>query len=105
LKQGYVGAVVEVLTRVGAWDQAVKAIESSWEAIPDTIPMRRMKWSRRLHVVAVQFEAAVAVGDLSRQDALKAEWEGLYQLLKEDQEEYAERRNPFPGVFRPNSGS
>lgn len=101
----YVGAVVEVLTRVGAWDQAVKAIESSWEAIPDTIPMRRMKWSRRLHVVAVQFEAAVAVGDLSRQDALKAEWEGLYQLLKEDQEEYAERRNPFPGVFRPNSGS
>ncbi len=67
--------------------------------------MRRMKWSWRLHVVAVQFEAAVAAGDLSRQDALKAEWEGLYQLLKEDQEEYAERRNPFPGVFRPNSGS
>lgn len=101
----YVGAVVEVLTRVGAWDQAVEAIESSWEAIPDTVPMRRMKWSRRLHVVAVQFEAAVAAGDLSRQDALKAEWEGLYQLSKEDQEEYAERRNPFPGVFRPNSGS
>lgn len=101
----YVGAVVEVLTRVGAWDEAVEAIESSWEAVPDTVPMRRMKWSRRLHVVAVQFEAAVAAGDLSRQDALKAEWEGLYQLLKEDQEEYAERRNPFPGVFRPNSGS
>lgn len=55
--------------------------------------------------MAVQFEAAVAAGDLSRQDALKAEWEGLYQLLKEDQEEYAERRHPFPGVFRPNSGS
>lgn len=101
----YVGAVVEVLTRVGAWDEAVEAIESSWEAIPDTVPMRRMKWSRRLHVVAVQFEAAVAAGDLPRQDALKAEWEGLYQLLKDDQEEYAERRNPFPGVFRPNSGS
>jgi hypothetical protein len=101
----YVGAVVEVLTRVGAWDEAVEAIESSWEAIPDTVPMRRMKWSRRLHVVAVQFESAVAAGDLSRQQALKAEWEGLYQLLKEDQEEYAQRRNPFPGVFRPNSGS
>lgn len=101
----YVSAVVEVLTRVGAWDEAVEAIESSWEAIPDTVPMRRMKWSRRLHVVAVQFEAAVAAGNLSRQDALKAEWESLYQLLKEDEEVYAERRNPFPGVFRPNSGS
>lgn len=101
----YVSAVVEVLTRVGAWDEAVEAIESSWEAIPNTVPMRRMKWSRRLHVVAVQFEAAVAAGNLSRQDALKAEWEGLYQLLKEDEEEYAERRNPFPGVFRQNSGS
>jgi len=101
----YVGAVVEVLTRVGAWDEAVEAIESSWEAIPNTVSMRRMKWSMRLHVVAVQFEAAIAAGDLSLQDALKAEWEGLYQLLKEDQEEYAERRNPFPGVFRPNSGS
>lgn len=101
----YVGAVVEVLTRVGAWDEAVEVIESSWEAIPDTVPMRRMKWSRRLHVVAVQFEAAVAAGELSRQDALKAEWERLYQLLKEDQDEYAERRNPFPGVFRADSGS
>lgn len=101
----YVGAVVEVLTRVGAWDEAVTAIESSWEAIPDTMPMRRVKWSMRLHVVAVQFEAAVAAEDLSRQGALKAEWEGLYQLLKEDQEEYAERRSPFTGVFRPNSGS
>jgi hypothetical protein len=101
----YVGAVVEVLTRVGAWDRAVEAIESSWEAIPDTVPMRRMKWSRKLDVVAVQFEAAVAAGDLARQDALKAEWEGIYQLLKEDQEEYAERRSPFPGVFRPHSGS
>lgn len=101
----YVSAVVEVLTRVGAWNEAVEAIKSSWEAIPDTVPMRRMKWSRRLHVVAVQFEAAVASGNLSRQDALKAEWEGLYQLLKDDEEIYAERRNPFPGVFRPNSGS
>mgnify|MGYP001076970762 CR=1 FL=1 len=101
----YVSAVVEVLTRVGAWDEAVEAIESSWEAIPDTVAMRCMKWSRRLHVVAVQFEAAVAAGNLSRQDALKAEWESLYQLLKEDEEVYAERRNPFPGVFRPNSGS
>lgn len=101
----YVDAIVEVLTRVGAWDEAVEVVESSWEAVPDTVPKRRLKWFRRLHVVAVQFEAAIAAGDLSRQDALKAEWEGLYQLLKEDQEKYAERRNPFPGVFRSNSGS
>ncbi len=100
----YVGAIVEVLTRVGAWESAIMAIEASWADVPDTVPMRQMKWSRRLQVVAVQFEGAVAASDLPRQVALKAEWESLTQLMLEDTELYAERRNTFPSLFRAHRG-
>lgn len=100
----YIGAIVEVLTRVGAWESAIMAMEASWADVSDTVPMKRMKWSRRLQVVAVQFEGAVAASDLSRQVALKAEWESLNQLIVEDSELYAERRNTFPGLFRAHRG-
>ncbi len=70
-----VGAVVELLSRVGAWPQAVEAMQASWEAVPDTAPERRLKWYRRLHVIAVQFEAAVAAKDIPARRLCK--WNGF----------------------------
>ncbi|QDL36479.1 hypothetical protein [Rhodoferax sediminis] len=101
----YVGAIVEILTRAGAWAQAVTAAKASWEHLPDTVPMRRVKWVGQLQLVAVQFEAAVATGDEARLTALKSEWEGLEKALQEDEKLYAERRNPLPSFFRTHSGS
>lgn len=101
----YVGAIVEILTRAGAWAQAVTAVKASWEHLPDTVPMKRVKWTVQLQLVAVQFEAAVATGDSARLTALKSEWEGLENALQEDEKLYAERRNPLPSFFRTHSGS
>jgi hypothetical protein len=100
----YVAAIVEVLTRAGAWEQATAAMEASWSEVPDTVPMKRMKWGRRMHLIAVQFESAVAVDDVPMQVALKNEWEALEAMLKEDEILYAERRNPLPSFLRPNRG-
>jgi hypothetical protein len=100
----YVGAIVEILTRAGAWEQAVTAVEASWEDVPDTVPKRRMKWARRMQVVAVRFEAAVAAGDAAQRPALKAEWESLVKALDEDEKQYAERRNPLPSFLRTHRG-
>lgn len=100
----YVGAIVEIMTRAGAWTQAVTAIKAMWEHIPNTVPMKRLKWTVQLQLVAVQFEAAVATGDVARMTALKAEWEGLETALQEDEKLYAERRNPLPSFFRTHSG-
>lgn len=100
----YVGAIVEVLTRAGAWAQAVTAVKASWEHLPDTVPMKRVKLTVQLQLVAVQFEAAVATGDVARLTALKTEWEGLEKALQEDEKLYAERRNPLPSFFRTHSG-
>ena len=100
----YVGAIVEILTRAGAWDQAVTAVKASWEHVPDTVPMRRVKWTIRLQLVAVQFESAVAAGNLTQLAALKSEWESLDKALQEDEKLYAERRNPLPSFFRSHSG-
>jgi len=103
LRQGralYVGAIIEILTRAGAWVPAVAAVKSSWEHVPDTVPMRRIKWALRMQLVAVQFESAVASGDAPQLVALKAEWESLERALQEDEELYAERRNPLPSFLR-----
>lgn len=100
----YVGAIVEILTRAGAWAQAVTVVKASWEHLPDTVPMKRVKWTVQLQLVAVQFEAAVATGDVARLSALKSEWEGLEKALQEDEKLYAERRNPLPSFFRTHSG-
>ena len=100
----YVGAMVEILTRAGAWTQAVSAIRASWEHLPDTVPMKRAKWTVQLQLVAVQFEAAVAAGDVTQLVALKSEWESLEKALQDDEKHYAERRNPLPSFFRSNSG-
>ncbi|MFG6433709.1 hypothetical protein [Roseateles sp. LYH14W] len=99
------GSVIELLTRVGAWSQAVSAIEATWTFIPDTAPERRFKMNRRLHVVAVQFEAAVAAGDVPRQQALKAEWIQIESALEEDRKRYAERRSALPSFLQPDSGN
>ncbi|EPK9420043.1 hypothetical protein N1H56_006613, partial [Pseudomonas aeruginosa] len=100
-----VGAVVELLSRVGAWPQAVEAMQASWEAVPDTAPERRLKWYRRLHVIAVQFEAAVAAKDIPRQEALQMEWVQLEATLKEDEKQYASRRSSLPSFLQSDSGS
>lgn len=97
-----VGAVVELLSRVGAWPQAEAAMHASWEAVPDTVPERRFKWYRKLHVIAVQFEAAVAGRDTSRQEALQTEWLQLETSLKEDEKQYASRRSALPSFFQPD---
>ncbi|AWI75921.1 hypothetical protein CEW83_12425 [Parazoarcus communis] len=100
----YVGAMVEILTRAGAWEQAIMAVDASWEDVPDTVPKRRMKWARRMQVVAVRFEAAVAAGDAEQRAALKAEWEGLVKALDEDEKQYAARRDPLPSFLRTYRG-
>lgn len=100
-----VGAVVELLSRVGAWPQAVAAMQVSWDAVPDTATERRLKWYRRLHVIAVQFEAAVATKDISVQEALQMEWVQLEATLKEDEKQYASRRSSLPRFLQPDSGS
>ncbi|MNN17623.1 hypothetical protein D3C81_1308170 [compost metagenome] len=100
-----VGAVVELLSRVGAWPQAIAAMQASWDAVPDTAPERRIKWYRRLHVIAVQFEAAVATKDLPGQEALQMEWVQLEATLKEDEKQYASRRSSLPSFLQSDSGS
>lgn len=80
-------------------------MQASWEAVPDTAPERRLKWYRRLHVIAVQFEAAVAAKDIPRQEALQMEWVQLEATLKEDEKQYASRRSSLPSFLQSDSGS
>jgi hypothetical protein len=62
--------------------------------------MKRAKWTIQLQLVAVQFEAAVASGDVAQLTALKSEWERLEKALQDDEKLYAERRNPLPSFLR-----
>lgn len=91
-----VESVVELLSRIGAWTEAIAAIQGFCEAIPDNMPSRRLKWNARLHVLAVKFEAAVASGDVPQQEALKKEWLQIEAAIEKDNDQYSRRRNAFP---------
>lgn len=99
-----VRAFIEVLTRAGAWEQAVTVARTHWQSFPDTVQMRTRKWSARLLYLAVSFEAAIAAGHVGALALIGHEWTEVAALIEKDQLDYAERRDPLRGISRPHQG-
>jgi hypothetical protein len=95
---------VEIFTRAGAWEQAVRVAHAHWESFPDTVQVRPGKWSARLLYLAVSFEAAVAAGCVDKLASIGLEWTDVTALIEKDRLEYAERRDPLRGISRPHQG-
>jgi hypothetical protein len=100
-----VRAFIEVLTRAGAWEQAVTVARTHWQNFPDTVQMRTRKWSARLLYLAVSFEAAIAAGHVDELASIGQEWTEITALIEKDRLEYAERRDPLRGISRPHQGN
>ena len=99
-----VRAFIEVLTRAGAWEQAVTVARTHWQSFPDTVQMRTRKWSARLLYLAVSFEATIAAGHVEELASIGHEWTEVVALIEKDQLDYAERRDPLRGISRPHQG-
>ena len=99
-----ISSFLEVLTRAGAWSEAQRLAQASWEQVPDTTQMRPVKWSARLQLIAVSFEAAIAAGRMDDLGALGQEWRETAALIEKERQENAKRRDPFRGFLRSHQG-
>ncbi|WP_152693186.1 hypothetical protein [Caballeronia mineralivorans] len=99
-----VRSFIEVLTRAGAWEQAVTVARTHWQSFPDTVQMRTRKWSARQLYLAVSFEAVIAAGHVDELASIGHEWTEVTALIEKDRLEYAERRDPLRGISRPHQG-
>jgi hypothetical protein len=61
-----------------------------------------VKWSDRLQLIAVSFEAAIAGGRMNDLAALGQAWRETAGLIEKDRRENAERRDPLRGFLRSN---
>lgn len=98
------GSFVEVLTRAGAWQEAVNVAKASWDHVPDNTRMRYIKWSAELDFVATSYEAAIARGRMDALPELGQRWRKIDAAMQKDREENAERRDPLRGILRTHPG-
>ena len=94
-------ALVETLTRAGAWADAAKICETVHDRIPDTVEKRFSKLYAKLHLIAAQFEASIAVGRMSELSELASSWKNTESQIKQLHAENEKRSNPFPSLPRP----
>ncbi len=93
---------VEVLSRSGAWGEAADVARALFQTASDTRSDRPRKLRLRALLIATQIEAAAARGNHEGAIAAAAEWLGVAEEIRQDDEENAEARRPFPGLRLPN---
>lgn len=94
-------ALVETLTRAGAWAEAAKICETVHNRILDTVENRFSKLYSKLHLIAAQFEASIAAGRMSELSELASTWKETEFQIKHLHAENEKRRNSFPSLSRP----
>jgi hypothetical protein len=92
----YAAHLVEVLTRAGAWDEAVQVNESVYAGIPATTEHRPQKLYATLDCLATRFEQALARGQLEEVPRIAARWRSTQTEIDEDRARYAQQRRAFP---------
>jgi hypothetical protein len=92
--------LVEVLTRAGAWGAALRVCQQFFDSIADTTELQHRKLYARLHLLAVQFEVAIANGKLDELVKLQSTWSETELQIQRVREENAERDRLIPGLPR-----
>jgi len=99
----FVGTVIELLTRAGAWHEAERIAKAAQEIIPDTTRNQpRLLFSDLLHI-ATKYELAIASGaqdDLLEQ--LGQQWHDTITRIEQDRRDNEERRDPLRGFSSSN---
>ena len=77
-------ALVEILTRAGAWAEATTVYEAFHEQIATTVRFQQTRRQSYLELVAVRFEAAIATGDSEAVILLRGEWDRVSAEIESD---------------------
>lgn len=90
--------LLETLTRVGAWQEAVQLTERLNEQIPPTVEIHPRKLAANRYRIAARYEAAIASRQWELLKGLGEEWKDNEAEIKADQIAHERRRRPFPDI-------
>ncbi|AMP13290.1 hypothetical protein [Collimonas pratensis] len=93
-------AIVETLTRVGSWDDALQICQALYDNIPDTTEKLIGKLYAKLHLIAAQYEASIAAGKMEELSTLSRDWKETESQIKKLRSENEKRSHSFPGLSR-----
>lgn len=96
---------LELLSRAGAWDNAVALCKASVQAIPDSTREKPRRLQHDLVRAAASFEQAVATGNEVNQLQAAQEWRRILEEMETDRKEHESRRNPLNRFLPPNTGA
>lgn len=91
---------VEVLTRAGAWAEAVRVADAAHAGLRGTTRERPRKLAADLVRLAARYEQAIADGDQAASEDLARQWRETLSHIEEDTKKNAQRRDPLGGIFR-----
>lgn len=92
---------VELLSRSGAWEEAVEVARAHAEGVAETRFERPRKLRLRALLIATELEAAAARGDHDGVIAAASRWKTVGEEIRKDDEENAEARQPLRGLRLP----
>jgi hypothetical protein len=92
---------VELLSRSGAWRDAVEVARAHAEGVVETRFERPRKLRLRALLIATELEAAAAQGDHDAVIAAASRWKSVAEEIRKDDEENAEARQPLRGLRLP----
>lgn len=92
---------VELLSRSGAWKEAVEVARAHAESVAEIRFERPRKLRLRALLIATELEAAAARGDHDAVIAASSRWKSVAEEIQKDDEENAEARQPLRGLRLP----
>lgn len=99
----FVGSLVELLTRAGAWEEAESIAKAAKDIIPDTTRnLHRRLFADLLHI-ATKFELAIAGNTQDGMiEQLGQQWFTTIKSIDQDNRDNEERRDPLRGFLGKN---
>jgi hypothetical protein len=90
--------LLETLTRIEAWPEAVQLTENMYGAIPSTLEMHVRKLVANRYRIAARYEAAISTGQLELLPTYAEEWRTNEREFEADRVAHERRRRPFPNI-------
>lgn len=94
-------SIVETLSKAGLWNEVVHTCRTLHDLLPDNVRFEYQKLNARLRLIASQYEAAIAAGDVQQLSPLALVWKDTENKIAKLQSKNAERRHSFLGLSGP----
>jgi hypothetical protein len=101
----YIGSLIELLTRSGAYSEAERIVQAVVDSIPDTTRDYQRRLSAQLLYIETKLESTIAgIRQDETVEQLSQQWRQTIEHIEQDRKEYETRRDPLRGILGQNQG-